>query len=161
MTLLAEKRKKRSFNTQPPEGGCNWNGIELISDNKVSTHSRPKAAAVNSVIPTSFVFGFQHTAARRRLPPTIGTMPPLLGFQHTAARRRLQSKASKIKSKSWFQHTAARRRLPTKPLGVATLKMFQHTAARRRLHRLNFKQSIHDLVSTHSRAEAAAPYIKK
>ena len=139
MTLLAEKRKKRSFNTQPPEGGCNWNGIELISDNKVSTHSRPKAAAVNSVIPTSFVFGFQHTAARRRL----------------------QSKASKIKSKSWFQHTAARRRLPTKPLGVATLKMFQHTAARRRLHRLNFKQSIHDLVSTHSRAEAAAPYIKK
>ena len=135
MTLLAEKRKKRSFNTQPPEGGCNWNGIELISDNKVSTHSRPKAAAVNSVIPTSFVFGFQHTAARRRLPPTIGTMPPLLGFQHTAARRRLQSKASKIKSKSWFQHTAARRRL----------------------HRLNFKQSIHDLVSTHSRAEAAAP----
>ena len=32
------------FNTQPPEGGCEPNGLPLNFD-VVSTHSRPKAAA--------------------------------------------------------------------------------------------------------------------
>ena len=40
-----------SFNTQPPEGGCEYttgaiNGIAR----PVSTHSRPKAAAINDFI---------------------------------------------------------------------------------------------------------------
>ena len=77
----------------------------------VSTHSRPKAAAIdfNSL---AVQFEFQHTAARRRLylsnavlystrgfntqPPEGGWLLLLSGigeqrFQHTAARRRLRS----------------------------------------------------------------------
>ena len=38
---------------------------------------------------------------------------------------------------------------------------FQHTAARRRLLEIEGKYTTLRLVSTHSRAEAAAPYIKK
>ena len=55
-----------------------------------------------------------------------------------------------------FQHTAARRRLQALGDPTAPEAMFQHTAARRRLPDLtkNFEDA--SLVSTHSRAEAAA-----
>ena len=55
-----------------------------------------------------------------------------------------------------FQHTAARRRLQIKQTkGTGNFK-FQHTAARRRL-RLGNEHDFNDfVVSTHSRAEAAA-----
>ena len=39
--------------------------------------------------------------------------------------------------------------------------MFQHTAARRRLQLKGMIKELSVKVSTHSRAEAAAPYIKK
>ena len=54
------------FNTQPPEGGC---GTALWPEKHdiVSTHSRPKAAAVRRCGLKSTIL-FQHTAARRRLP---------------------------------------------------------------------------------------------
>ena len=39
--------------------------------------------------------------------------------------------------------------------------LFQHTAARRRLRGKIIKILSNNIVSTHSRAEAAAPYIKK
>ena len=53
------------FNTQPPEGGCpDGLFIKLTSD--VSTHSRPKAAAM-SYTDALLATLFQHTAARRRL----------------------------------------------------------------------------------------------
>ena len=54
-----------SFNTQPPEGGCNGLIFSKASCN-VSTHSRPKAADVLLQISKSRLM-FQHTAARRRL----------------------------------------------------------------------------------------------
>ncbi len=56
-----------------------------------------------------------------------------------------------------FQHTAARRRLRT--CGLITEKIiegFQHTAARRRLPTQLVPLSMSLIVSTHSRAEAAA-----
>ena len=80
---------------------------------RVSTHSRAEAAAYFPTSSRLRIFGFQHTAARRRL------LPGLAGLL-----------AGKV-----FQHTAARRRLPT---------LSQSTK--------NFR-----VVSTHSRAEAAAP----
>ena len=58
---------RRRFNTQPPEGGWDVDGVDRLHQ-----------------------LAFQHTAARRRLaiPPLI--MLPMLLFQHTAARRRLE-----------------------------------------------------------------------
>ena len=56
-----------------------------------------------------------------------------------------------------FQHTAARRRLHEQmPLTIGRA-MFQHTAARRRLPTTKETRNI-IVVSTHSRAEAAAIY---
>ena len=99
------------FNTQPPEGG--WLGALLPAAilPPVSTHSRPKAAGLDNTILHLKLYGFQHTAARRRLVglmgeksgyPCFNTQPPeggwyqadnfqltLQQFQHTAARRRL------------------------------------------------------------------------
>ena len=54
------------FNTQPPEGGCKDGRAWELQD-AVSTHSRPKAAALGRSA-TSRTPRFQHTAARRRLP---------------------------------------------------------------------------------------------
>ena len=151
----------KSFNTQPRGGGC----LEatLIS-------ARPNR--------------FQHTAARRRLLlfrivysrlSSFNTQPrgggcPLLRealklfkeFQHTAARRRLRlASALLLIVIRRFQHTAARRRLQFQVSSPRNSVRFQHTAARRRLplKRL-FIPSVLP-VSTHSRAEAAAPYLKK
>ena len=66
------------FNTQPPEGGwqrCPGNDYSQ----RVSTHSRPKAAGSDSA-----GFGqhtrFQHTAARRRLVPTAAARAANRGF---------------------------------------------------------------------------------
>ena len=56
----------------------------------VSTHSRAEAAAKLLVAIKTFMFSFQHTAARRRLPPSGIKFTPCTKFQHTAARRRLR-----------------------------------------------------------------------
>ena len=54
------------FNTQPPEGGWLANPKSL-SQQGVSTHSRPKAAGPKPPKPINRGKRFQHTAARRRL----------------------------------------------------------------------------------------------
>ena len=57
---------------------------------RVSTHSRPKAAGMDTVKTLAPGLMFQHTAARRRL--VSGARPYAddhAPFQHTAARRRL------------------------------------------------------------------------
>ena len=46
--IVSVKTPLNGFNTQPPEGGCDENGVNLFNA-EVSTHSRPKAAAANSV----------------------------------------------------------------------------------------------------------------
>ena len=78
-----------SFNTQPPEGGCQEakQGKQPV---RVSTHSRPKAADAGEKIQNK-KNKFQHTAARRRLFFRISVVSPVGWFQHTAARRRLRS----------------------------------------------------------------------
>ena len=82
----------------------------------VSTHSRAEAAALALIITIYKDGGFQHTAARRRLPVTV------------------------------FHHQNWRRRFNTQPRGGGCLHI---TVAVRP----------GELVSTHSRAEAAATHI--
>ena len=63
---LRANLKAVCFNTQPPEGG--WH-CRATSDAQqcVSTHSRPKAAGLDTLKIKGESAMFQHTAARRRL----------------------------------------------------------------------------------------------
>ena len=104
-----------SFNTQPPEGGCfGWSSCTPIPT-AVSTHSRPKAAAINHLILSRYIPVSTHSRPKaaaltlnmfiHRLhsfntqPPeggctlTSGTLIVCALFQHTAARRRLLDSA--------------------------------------------------------------------
>ena len=93
----------KCFNTQPPEGG--WVVIDgRMSIYEVSTHSRPKAAAVQNqyalvelIVSThsrpkaavnqggfsGVYFVFQHTAARRRLIRRLAANPAHLVSTHS------------------------------------------------------------------------------
>ncbi len=81
----------KSFNTQPPEGGCVRSIGGLFCIPIVSTHSRPKAAAFAPAPATTGVKCFNTQ------PPEGGCLrlkrrqAAFLMFQHTAARRRLRS----------------------------------------------------------------------
>ncbi len=99
---------------------------------RVSTHSRPKAAGETS----------------RR----IGCAPK---FQHTAARRRLGRKLTQCDPGRKFQHTAARRRLVIKRLLFFSFLMVS-THSRPKAAGFS-KAAIHGyvVVSTHSRPKAA------
>ena len=174
-TDVGRCRNQSRFNTQPPEGG--WptrfcrvstvNGFQHTAARRrldqqisvffskvfVSTHSRPKAAALSKAKSTRKRW-FQHTAARRRLKLQLDkefginvsthSRPKAAAncltvscgygqFQHTAARRRLRRSCRKARCANSFQHTAARRRLTINPDNSFPTKRFQHTAARRRL----------------------------
>ena len=107
----AEPKNHPSFNTQPPEGGCGY-ACRLLSNARVSTHSRPKAAA-----------------------PTISRLSKLLKFQHTAARRRLRgilTAPGHIDRVS--THSRPKAAASISDTGRHLCYAFQHTAARRRLH---------------------------
>ena len=120
----------------------------------VSTHSRPKAAALR-LRAARMVGWFQHTAARRRLlhrsggnvfigmvsthsrPKAavcafFGVLVSMTVSTHSrpkaAARSTGHNRPSRV-----FQHTAARRRLVTADSSYQSHAVFQHTAARRRL----------------------------
>ena len=106
-------REDYRFNTQPPEGGCiiGFNLFPYLlqfqhtaarrrllpkidtlkADIAVSTHSRPKAAAIGRQPTSACNCRFQHTAARRRLRRVSMLKTVALPFQHTAARRRLHA----------------------------------------------------------------------
>ena len=128
----AARKRKASFNTQPPEGG--WD-IEYcrVEGTMVSTHSRPKAAGPPTVRAACMSL-FQHTAARRRLGLSDWVYGVFRKFQHTAARRRLEMVSGDKRYRVKFQHTVARRRL-----GKRTLRECARTCE----------------VSTHSRPKAA------
>ena len=122
----------RSFNTQPPEGGCG-SGAAAGRRCKVSTHSRPKAAA-----------GRMTTHQRAR------------AFQHTAARRRLLNMVIKVHMSMLFQHTAARRRLLARARGTgAGQRVSTHSRPKAAAGGQQARGG-HLLVSTHSRPKAAA-----
>ena len=143
------------FNSQPPEGGCLSDKDKPSSGGKVSTHSRPKAAAGGSVKGGSCK-EFQLTAARRRLPITpvsmvvgtavsthsrpkaaacIGVYLPcnVLVSTHSRPKAAASVAADAYRVSLRFQLTAARRRLPSAASAPWPLWAFQLTAARRRL----------------------------
>ena len=145
----------RSFNTQPPEGGCNGKTPGNITISGVSTHSRPKAAA------TAFCLQncgreFQHTAARRRL--HTSTLTPLGGtcFNTQPPEGGCPSRSRSV---SWIVCFNTQ-----PPEGGCSIignilpceSRFQHTAARRRLHSSFDHMRCCLEVSTHSRPKAAA-----
>ena len=102
-----------SFNTQPPEGGCQFENKIKGGELAVSTHSRPKAAACYML------------AGSDHLPVST----------HSRPKAAAHGKPSSSSRKRLFQHTAARRRLPLILLVfIPQYTEFQHTAARRRLH---------------------------
>ena len=148
-------RRRRRFNTQPPEGG--W--AELTTPQRpmaVSTHSRPKAAGTVLLMQLQQLLAFQHTAARRRLENLMYDGYVEAGFQHTAARRRLgeqfvQQLRIDIVSTHSRPKAAGRAWLFIRRHAIR----FQHTAARRRLEDWLEDYLIPNIVSTHSRPKAA------
>ena len=77
------------FNSQPPEGG--WRTVraaaEVFAD--VSTHSRPKAAGIDSFDNNGFVIGFNSQPPEGGWNPYKDSQAVQTAFQLTAARRRL------------------------------------------------------------------------
>ena len=149
---------------------------------KVSTHSRPKAAGAVVVINDCAV-GVSTHSRPKAAGPVVGVQYSMQEFQHTAARRRLEWGFFPADYFCEFQHTAARRRLAgdrhlpssilgfnTQPpeggwsmagLSVRAAILFQHTAARRRLDPLRYHTSPLLYVSTHSRPKAAGMFVEK
>ena len=147
------------FNTQPPEGGCT-EFFHVKIQGTVSTHSRPKAAAVGNATQKNKRLTFQHTAARRRLPKTIkGKLSPIIVSTH----RRPKAAAHKIKiTKLTFKTVSTHSR----PKAAAAIpKMFRWDTHGFNTQPpeggcINPKQvPWRIVVSTHSRPKAAATKI--
>ena len=148
---------RHGFNTQPPEGG--WRSKTPPRSHPARFNTQPPEGGWFRLFRLSFwIFGFQHTAARRRL--VLTTPPSMLSmqFQHTAARRRLDQIYPKMLAHQAFQHTAARRRLAVRLLKLAVQLLFQHTAARRRLAMTHCRNGSHLLFQhTAARRRLVAP----
>ena len=106
---------------------------------RVSTHSRPKAAAGFGRLIVVLSGMFQHTAARRRLPSVNSVLTSVVRVS-THSRPKAAAFKGYISVASFveFQHTAARRRLPDSTTSLYFHQEFQHTAARRRLPMPNY-----------------------
>ena len=100
------------FNTQPPEGGWQWQICCLLGRSSCFNTQPPEGgwSPVGNVFAS--VKAFQHTAARRRL-----------GTRHRP-RQPPQSVST---------HSRPKAAGSSLPICVRLLKQFQHTAARRRL----------------------------
>ena len=122
----------------------------------VSTHSRTKAAASESLDYCFDLTQFQHTAARRRLRDLSITAEQAKDVSTHSRTKAAANSSTKSKDEAVFQHTAARRRLQKRWQMAKSQAMFQHTAARRRLRDYDIKHRQWDSVSTHSRTKAAA-----
>ena len=124
----------------------------------VSTHSRPKAAAL-AATDSLVLQSFQHTAARRRLVSVTACISPCAMFQHTAARRRLNRQRVDTQSDACFNTQP--------PEGGWQWRRCSHYRGRVSTHsrpkaavRLHGRTTFPCPVSTHSRPKAAAiqPY---
>ena len=147
---LGASHEQSRFNTQPPEGG--WlSGSLHPAVPAVSTHSRPKAAAVSrSAAPAAACFNTQ--------PPEGGCFSCFgRGFRQPVSTHS-RPKAAGIRGAS----TAPTFRFNTQPpeggwpnpCPTSAVGLFQHTAARRRLG-IAADTVTEPGVSTHSRPKAA------
>ena len=97
-----------SFNTQPPEGGWTSCSIVLV-DASVSTHSRPKAAAINHE-GTLTNTGFNTQPPEGGCCNLFDRQQLLLVSTHSRPKA-ADEELTIIGANAMFQHTAARRRL--------------------------------------------------
>ena len=143
------------FNSQPPEGGCAETTARQPGG-KVSTHSRPKAAAITAA---------NSAGARRRFnsqPPEGGCIAStsvilrVSMFQLTAARRRLLLNCSDGGMEMIVSTHSRPKAAAYWPVLFKKANVFQLTAARRRLPQAGTGQAGRPSVSTHSRPKAAA-----
>ena len=144
----------RSFNTQPPEGGCLVDSFILLANclfqhtaarrrllafqsaqtlvYSVSTHSRPKAAAL-----LLFAHRNKTQVSTHSRPKAAAANPATTAskrvFQHTAARRRLRQIAQHIFPTVCFNTQPPEGGCISSPASPPKKQPFQHTAARRRL----------------------------
>ena len=123
----------------------------------VSTHSRPKAAARDTLIHLRFQRSFNTQPPEGGCMSAFSMFSELTMFQHTAARRRLRQQHSAfVLIKAVSTHSRPKAAARTRRTTLRKMSMFQHTAARRRL-RIWLGRSCQGLVvSTHSRPKAAA-----
>ena len=173
------RERAQGFNTQPPEGGCITSSNFATIATSVSTHSRPKAAAVVMLLNVDGSTVSTHSRpkaaaskiafiSRSRI--CFNTQPPEGGcprlkrgifkgikFQHTAARRRLHDFFYCIScSKPVSTHSRPKAAAVINYDDVWLGGKFQHTAARRRLPNMMQLFLLGQPVSTHSRPKAAA-----
>ena len=125
-------RLARCFNTQPPEGGCTPNMRRCRMTTCFNTQP-PEGGCGRQHYETAARVGFNTQPPEGGCPPfyrrgklckCFNTQPPEGGCQKVQTQKKLLQK---------FQHTAARRRLPRFLPPCVNPLWFQHTAARRRL----------------------------
>ena len=146
-----------STHSRPKAAAIFW--LVILATSLVSTHSRPKAAALFGVI--LLICAQVSTHSRPKAAAALGA--------HTSKRDRCfntqppeggcNESCIPFCFMPAFQHTAARRRLQFKAGGYMVELMFQHTAARRRLQIQNDLDFSFLQVSTHSRPKAAAQHL--
>ena len=145
----------KSFNTQPPEGGCPTKLPRHYYAKRFNTQP-PEGGCTTPFLLCSSKRWFQHTAARRRLlrchfyapnKNNVSTHSRPKAAAHCIFKaRNIQTVSTHSRPKAaapWlvpcglsytsFQHTAARRRLQWFIAKSFKIAVFQHTAARRRL----------------------------
>ena len=107
-------------------------------------------------------FVFQHTAARRRLPPARGSAPSSRGGFNTQPPEGgcHQDRAARVLSETVSTHSRPKAAAAKSFPAVTGMNMFQHTAARRRLPHQDAKRLWSQDVSTHSRPKAAAEGVR-
>ena len=147
------------FNSQPPEGGCAQRRTGSCRS-RVSTHSRPKAAA-SWCVRACVRSAFQLTAARRRLPKRYCNYPRAEAVStHSRPKAAARPGAASTASISVSTHSRPKAAAATRRGLNRQHQRFQLTAARRRLRFKISPESIAVYVSTHSRPKAAAAPIR-
>ena len=135
--------------------------MQVQSPDFVSTHSRPKAAALG------YWQDCFSVACFNTQPPEGGCQKPLRPFhltklfQHTAARRRLlPTILPQWQGKSVSTHSRPKAAACNNCILRIKTKVSTHSRPKAAA-RLSFPATPSSIVSTHSRPKAAAPYIKR
>ena len=128
---------KFCFNTQPPEGGCLSMAARTLPLWLVSTHSRPKAAASDSVMyATCCCWVSTHSRPKAAASVLLNATVSFSAFQHTAARRRLRELSQDFQA----QENVSTHSRPKAAAQINNNAIYQ------------------EIVSTHSRPKAAAHF---
>ena len=127
---------------------------------EVSTHSRPKAAAIKVKIPSNYNPSFNTQPPEGGCFYTVAFWIVLNGFNTQPPEGGCRKNIFLLSAPSGFNTQPPEGGCVADFHTQNSLKRFQHTAARRRLRHLCHTKTNRDFVSTHSRPKAAAPYIK-